>query len=92
VCDNASIHFASGIRADLLAILEDFGIMLRFLPPYSPELSPVELVFSHMKRFLRGNRDLGRPLVDELQRALGEISFDKMTGFYLHCLLRPHSR
>ena len=92
MCDNASVHFSSAIRFDLLTVLSDFGIMIRFLPPYSPELSPVELVFSHLKRFLRGNRDLAQPLAEELQRALEEISSDIMTSFYMHCLLRPHSR
>ena len=89
IVDNASIHFASSIRADLTDILASFGVQLRFLPAYSPELSPAELVFSHIKRFLRTNRDRSRPLRDELLRAFSTIDFKLMRSWYLHCLLRP---
>ena len=92
VVDNASIHFASAIRGELLAILASFGITLVFLPTYSPECNPCELVFSYVKRFLRNNRDPRKPLLGELLRAFARVDFKLMRSFYLHCLLSPLSR
>ncbi len=49
VMDNASFH-----RKDQLnEIAEDHNITLLFLPPYSPELNPIEKFWANMKRFLR---------------------------------------
>ena len=31
------------------------GALLRFLPPYTPDLNPIELVFSKMKAFVKAN-------------------------------------
>ena len=45
VMDNASIHKTLEVRA----VLASKGYRALFLPPYSPELNPVELVFGGMK-------------------------------------------
>lgn len=49
VLDNLSSHKAAGARA----AIEAAGCELRFLPPYSPDLNPIELVFSKIKQRLR---------------------------------------
>ena len=51
IMDNASIHHLDKIAE----IIAGTGALLRFLPPYSPELNPIEHVFSKVKAFLKAN-------------------------------------
>lgn len=49
VLDNLPCHKAAGVRA----AVEAAGCVLRFLPPYSPDLNPIEQAFAKLKRTLR---------------------------------------
>ena len=49
IMDNLSSHKAPAIRAAIRAA----GAKLFFLPPYSPDLNPIEQVFAKLKHFLR---------------------------------------
>ncbi len=49
VMDNASFHS----KKRLLAVAQNAGYRLLFLPPYSPELNPIEHFWAWLKRFLR---------------------------------------
>ncbi|PPQ78673.1 hypothetical protein CVT24_002262 [Panaeolus cyanescens] len=51
VMDNARIHHGDNI----LDLVERFGVRIEFLPPYSPDLNPIEEAFSKVKAFLRRN-------------------------------------
>jgi transposase len=64
VLDNLSAHKADRIR---LAI-EARGCQLLFLPPYSPDFTPIEQAFSKIKAILRG---LGARTKEALQEAVG---------------------
>nr|WP_246148788.1 transposase [Candidatus Accumulibacter phosphatis] len=46
--DKASIHKAKAIQP-VLALPKQAGLTLIFLPPYSPELNPIELLWHKMK-------------------------------------------
>ena len=48
ILDNASIHKAKDV-APLLRVLQDKGLRLYFLPPYSPELNRIEKLWHKMK-------------------------------------------
>ena len=50
VMDNLSSHKRSRTRE----LIEAAGAELVFLPPYSPDLNPIEMVFSKIKQLLRG--------------------------------------
>jgi transposase len=50
VLDNLSVHKAASIRQALAAQ----GCDLLFLPPYSPDCTPIEQAFSKLKAILRG--------------------------------------
>ena len=50
VLDNLSVHKAASIRHALAAR----GCDLLFLPPYSPDFTPIEQAFSKLKALLRG--------------------------------------
>ncbi|GGZ18574.1 hypothetical protein GCM10011614_35720 [Novosphingobium colocasiae] len=49
VVDNLSAHKVAGIRE----CLENAGMHLLYLPPYSPDFNPIEQVFSKIKGLLR---------------------------------------
>ena len=49
VLDNLGSHKGSEVRAAIRAV----GARLMFLPPYSPDLNPIEQVFSKIKTLLR---------------------------------------
>jgi transposase len=49
VMDNLSSH--KGPRVEKL--ITDAGAQLRYLPPYSPDMNPIEKAYSKLKAFLR---------------------------------------
>ena len=49
VLDNLSAHKVAGVRA----AIEAAGAELLYLPPYSPDLNPIELAFAKLKALLR---------------------------------------
>lgn len=49
VIDNLSAHKVDGVRT----LIEASGAQLLYLPPYSPDLNPIELVFAKLKALLR---------------------------------------
>src|SRR3954470_15143800 len=65
--DNLPVHKVAAVRK----AIEAAGAQLLFLPPYSPGLNPIEMVFAKMKAVLR--REAIRS-VDALWRALGSIA------------------
>jgi transposase len=52
VLDNLAAHKIAGVRAAIEAV----GATLRHLPPYSPDLNPIELAFAKLKGLLRRPR------------------------------------
>ena len=49
VMDNISIHHVAKVKS----ALDDAGILLMYLPPYSLDLNPVEQVFGYVKGYLK---------------------------------------
>ena len=49
VLDNLGSHKGAGVRR----AIRDAGAHLLFLPPYSPDLNPIEMVFAKLKALLR---------------------------------------
>jgi transposase len=67
VMDNLSGH--KGPRVEKL--ITDAGAQLRYLPPYSPDMNPIEKAYSKLKAFLR---KIAEPTVAGLMNALEPIS------------------
>jgi transposase len=80
--DNLSAHTAPRI-GELLAAR---GCRLWFLPPYSPDFSPIELAFAKIKSILqsRGARTI-EALEQAIAAALREISAADAAAFFRHC-------
>lgn len=82
VWDNLKAHYCEGVRAAVEAV----GAKVMFLPPYSPELNPIEHTWSKLKGLLRREeaRTL-RTLALALQRSSTEISSDDLIGWFTNC-------
>ena len=50
--------------------IRERGAWLMFLPPYSPDLNPIEMAFAKLKAHLRA---MGMRTIDELWKAIGQI-------------------
>jgi transposase len=66
VMDNLSSHKIEGVRA----AIEATGAELRYLPPYSPDLNPIEQVFAKLKALLR---KIAARSVEALWNAVGQL-------------------
>ena len=51
ILDNASIHHVD----DVVHAIQSVGALVHFLPPYSPDLNPIEEAFAKLKAYLRAN-------------------------------------
>ena len=82
VMDNLSSHrSAAAVQA-----IEAAGARVIYLPPYSPDLNPIELAFSKLKKLLR---DGAERTVDKLCELCGRI-LDQFTeaecrNYFKHC-------
>ena len=54
ILDNCSIHHARDVKD----LLNSFGILVLFLPPYSPDYNPIEELFSYVKYYLKAHDDI----------------------------------
>jgi transposase len=66
ILDNLSSHKSEKAKA----ILKERGAWFLFLPPYSPDLNPIEMAFAKLKAHLRR---IGARTIDELWKAVGSI-------------------
>lgn len=82
VLDNLSVHHNPAVRAAIAAA----GCQVRYLPAYSPDFNPIELVFAKLKTSLRGvaARAL-EPLVAAIGAGLATVTPTDIAGFYRHC-------
>jgi transposase len=87
VVDNASIHFGQATRARLELLFARHGITYLFLPTYSPELNPCELVFAFIKTFIRNERQEEGQVVHLIVQSLIELPFESILNFYRRCVL-----
>jgi len=81
--DNLPVHHAHVIRE----ALEAAGAKLVFLPPYSPDLSPIELCWSKLKQLLRSAKARTREALDQALTEIinNQICSDDALGWFAHC-------
>ena len=82
VLDNLSSHKVTGVRQ----AIEACGASLLYLPPYSPDLNPIELAFSKLKRLLR---EAATRSVEALWTTIGQLltrfSPTECANYIRHC-------
>ena len=82
VMDNLGSHATAGVRR----AIEGAGCRLLFLPPYSPDLNPIELAFAKLKALLR---EAAERTVDRLWATIGRLldrfSRRECRNYFRHC-------
>ncbi len=82
VLDNLSAHKGERVRK----LVEERGCELLFLPPYSPDLNPIEEAFAKVKGLLRWSGERTREtLIEAMGRALDAVTARDARGFFGHC-------
>ena len=71
IADNLRSHKVAGVKAAVEAV----GAHLRYLPPYSPDLNPIEKLFAKLKALLR---KAAMRTVDVLWNEIGRL-LDRFT-------------
>ncbi len=81
VMDNLSAHKGPRVRQ----LIEERGCELLYLPPYSPDLNPIEEAFAKIKGLLRkvGARTR-EALLEAMGRALEAVTTNNAWGFFEH--------
>ncbi len=81
VMDNRPCHKAAAVRA----AIEGAGCRLEFVPPYSPDLNPIELAFARLKRLLRSDGHRQVPaLTAFLETVAGAFRPAECMGYIRH--------
>jgi transposase len=82
VMDNLSSHK----RARTREWIEAAGASVRFLPPYSPDLNPIEMIFAKAKQLLRSLACRTREaLWQVMQSVLDQITASDAANCFRHC-------
>ena len=82
VMDNLGAHKVSGIRE----AIESRGARLIYLPPYSPDLSPIERCWSKIKTALRAaGARTRRALERAIKQAIATVSESDALAWFAHC-------
>lgn len=82
VMDNLQAHKVRGIRE----AIEGRGARLIYLPPYSPDLSPIEACWSKIKTALRAaGARTRRGLERAIKQALETITESNVLAWFAHC-------
>ncbi|XP_065908769.1 uncharacterized protein [Dysidea avara] len=84
VLDNCSIHYIE----ETLSLLRTSGIFVIFLPPYSPDLNPIELTFSYVKQYLQEHEAIiqaANNISDVITSAFDNITINQCTNWIHSC-------
>ena len=81
VMDNLSSHKGSRVRE----LVEERGCEVLYLPPYSPDLNPIEEAFAKIKTLLRrAGARTREALIEATGRALDAVTASDARGFFEH--------
>ena len=82
IMDNLSSHKRQPIRE----LIEAAGAHLVFLPPYSPDLNPIEMIFAKLKQLLRSLACRTKhALWQAMQSVLDQVTSTDAINCYKHC-------
>lgn len=82
VMDNLSPHKIKRVRE----VIEAVGAQLLYLPPYSPDLNPIEKAWAKLKQLLRAAKARTSELLEQaVAEALRAISADNAAAWFRYC-------
>jgi transposase len=82
VMDNLSSHKVEGVRE----LIESAGAEVLYLPPYSPDLNPIEKAWAKLKQLLRSAKARTKEALDQaIAEALKLISADNAQAWFRLC-------
>lgn len=82
VMDNLAAHKVAAVGEKIRAT----GARLLYLPPYSPDLNPIEKCWSQLKQYLRAAKERTVPGLERaLTAALAALTPDQTAAFFRHC-------
>jgi transposase len=82
VMDNCSIHKGKEVES----LINQAGARLIYLPPYSPEFSPIENCWSKIKSLLRSLAARSYPdLAQAIEDAFKKVSLQDIHNWFTHC-------
>jgi transposase len=82
VLDNLRAHYAPAVRQ----LVESVGASLVFLPPYSPDFSPIEPCWSFIKQWLRALKErVPERLKSAIVRAFQRVTPRHLASWFQHC-------
>jgi transposase len=72
IMDNASFHKSQ----DSQRLIEEAGCKVLFLPPYSPDLNPIEIFWANFKKIIQTNLEKCNTLAEAI-----DFSFSTVDGY-----------
>lgn len=81
--DNHPVHHVQ----EIVDLIYNAGVIVRYLPPYSPDLNPIEECFAQVKHYLRQNDLVFQSLANPeplIWDAFGQLSPDFCKGYMHH--------
>lgn len=82
VMDNLSVRKVNRVRD----LIEGTGAQLLYLPPYSPDLNPIEKAWSKFKQFLRAAKARTAEALDQaVTEAIQTITAENAAAWFKHC-------
>jgi len=81
IMDNVPFHK----KLRVSEIIEHAGARVVFLPPYHPELNPIENMWSKVKCYLKKYISQGLKFENALKSSLEKITTDDCEGWFDHC-------
>lgn len=80
--DNLPVHYAEMAKN----LIESVGAKVKFLPPYSPDLSPIELCWSKLKEIIRSAKARTIDALDAaITMAINAITDEDALNWFHHC-------
>lgn len=84
VMDNLSSHKVGGVRQ----LIEQAGAEVLYLPPYSPDLNPIEKAWAKLKQLLRSTMARTQEALDQaIAETLPLITADNAQAWFRLCLM-----
>ena len=86
IMDNLSAHKVKGVREGI----EAAGATLRYLPPYSPDMNPIESCWSKVKQRIKSaEARTVDALIDAVEAAIDAVTPKDARGWFGRCGYQP---